>query len=56
MDEDLFHWLEEVDRLRMEEDYFSLILGTPKYDNGIERLYYQGMTPQEALIFWRDYQ
>ena len=55
----LDEWLDEADRIRFKVGlgyYNNDILGTPKYDNGFDRLYYQGMTPQEALIFWRAYQ
>ena len=55
----LDEWLAEADRIRFKVGlgyYNNDILGTPKYDNGFDRLYYQGMTPQEALIFWRAYQ
>jgi hypothetical protein len=31
------------------------VLGTPKYDNGFDQLYFQGLSPLEALEKWRDY-
>jgi len=33
--------------------HFSNVLGTPKYDNGIDYICYdRGMTPMEALKWW----
>ena len=53
----LDEWLDEADRIRAQNPgyYNNDILGTPKFDNGFDRLYYQGMSPQEALIFWAEY-
>jgi len=48
-------WLKRIDVLRGKRDYWNSILGTPKYDNGIDRYYHAGYTPHQALIAWRDF-
>jgi hypothetical protein len=48
-------WLNRIDELRAKRDYWNKYLGTPKYDNGIDRYYFAKLTPQQALIAWRDY-
>lgn len=55
----LEEWLNEADRIRFVVGggfYNNPILGTPKFDNGFDALYKTGMTPQEALVYWRNYQ
>jgi hypothetical protein len=54
----LNEWLDEVNRLRDSHSdphyYNSDRLGTPKFDNGIDKLCFErGMSPQEALDWWR---
>ena len=54
----LEEWLNEADRIRFvvgQGFYNNPLLGTPKFDNGFDRLFKLGLTPQEALIMWRDY-
>jgi len=53
---DLNEWLDEIDRLRAQKPplyYANGRLGSPSYDNGIDRLFERGMSPQEALMFWK---
>lgn len=51
----LERWLKRIDELRAKRNYRNRYLGTPKYDNGIDRFYYAKLSPQQALIAWRDY-
>ena len=51
----LENWLNRVDELKKKKNYRNRFLGTPKFDTGIDRFYYAGLTPQKALIAWRDY-
>ena len=37
------------------EIYFSVFLGTPKYDNGLDILWKRGYSPIEALVEWQAY-
>jgi hypothetical protein len=50
-------WLDEVHRLvklKSPFHYASNGLGSPKFENGIDKLCYEkGMSPQEALDWWR---
>ena len=49
-------WLDEVDelrRLKPPTHYFNDRLGTPKYDNGLDNLFKRGLSPQEALDWWK---
>jgi len=48
-------WLNETDRLRDQGNYFNQWLGTPKYENGLDRLY-PDFTPLAALQWWRAYE
>jgi len=52
-------WLDEANRIRDEHSdpfhYCNNNLGTPKYDNGFDQLYFQDLSPLEALEKWRDY-
>lgn len=53
----LDEWLDEANRIRDAHPdpfyYCSNVRGTPKYDNGFDFLYEQGLSPQEALDKWR---
>jgi len=57
--ETLNEWLDETCRIRDDHPdpchYFNNRLGTPKFDNGLDALYEQGMSPREALEHWRTY-
>lgn len=52
-------WLDVVYELKQKKPpffYSNDRLGSPKYENGIlERCYAKGMSPQEALDWWRNY-
>lgn len=52
-------WLDAVYELKQKKPpffYSNDHLGSPKYENGIlERCYKTGMSPQEALDWWRSY-
>lgn len=55
---DLNEWLDEIDKLRAQKRpsyYTNPKLGEPKYDNGIDQLFTQGMSPQEALRAWKSW-
>lgn len=54
----LNEWLDEVHRIKQAHKdpayYWSKRLGNPKFDNAIDVLCYEkGMSPQEALDWWR---
>jgi hypothetical protein len=52
-------WLDTVYELKQNKPpffYSNDYLGSPKYENGIlEKCYKTGMSPQEALDWWRNY-
>ncbi len=52
-------WLDAVYELKQNKSpffYSNDCLGSPKFENGIlEMCYEKGMSPQEALNWWRSY-
>lgn len=57
--EEIEAWLDAVDEIQHQQSpffYSNNRLGSPKYENGIlEMCYEKGMSPQEALDWWKNY-
>ncbi len=51
----LAEWMEEVDGLRAEGEYYNRWLGYPSRKNGFDDAYDERLTPRQALRRWRDH-